>query len=408
MSETDLLHPKEEERLNALYALDILDTPPEESYDEIVALASKLCGVSISTITLIDEDRQWFKAKVGISHTEDPRTISFCAHCILNEDLLEVHDASKDPRFHNNPLVTDGPKIRFYAGAPLYSTNGLPVGSLCVIDQEPRELDELQRQALLTLAKQVSSELELRLSNKLLHDRKKEVERLNASLQQLFRVIAHDLRSPFQGFLGITQLVEDCYDDIPKKELLEYMELLGDSASDTYNLLENLLEWSTIEVGNIHFRPKAHNLKNLIKESISVLSTSARKKKVSFQIKVPDDNLQVMADHKMISSVIRNLTVNAVKFSPENRCVTIDVQILGDLAQISISDQGHGMTAEQLECILNRKNVESSLGTDGERGSGIGLHLVHNFLEQHDTGLKVKTSKGAGTIVCFSLPLVVN
>jgi len=402
-----LLHPEEKERLQALRALEILDTPPEENYDAVVHLASSICGTPISTITLIDEDRQWFKAKVGVNHSENPREVSFCAHCILNTDILEVTDASKDPRFQDNPLVQDGPKIRFYAGAPLYTQSGLPIGSLCVIDKVPRELSPLQRQTLLTLAQQVSSELDLRLANKRLAEKNEETARLNSSLQQLFKVIAHDLRSPFQGFLGITELIEHSYDQFSSEDILEYIELLGDSASETYNLLENLLEWSTIEVGDVHFKPKPQSAKTLIENAISVLSTAASNKQIKIEL-VPPEHCIICVDQKMISSVIRNLVINAIKFSPEQSTIRITGEIIEDALILSIQDQGQGMSEAQIASVLTHGSIESSLGTKGERGSGIGLHLVHSFLEQHKSRLKLSSTPDQGSCFSFKLPLAVQ
>lgn len=399
-----LLHPREEERLSALIDLDILDTPAEENYDAVVHLASNICKTPISTITLIDADRQWFKAKVGVSHNEDPREISFCAHCILGDDIFEINDTREDPRFSNNPLVTGNTKIRFYAGAPLYSTSGLAIGSLCVIDTVPRKLNELQRQALLTLARQVSSELELRMSNKLLIKEREEAKLANSSLQQLFKVIAHDLRSPFQGILGITQLIEESYDSFTRKDILEYIELLGDSASDTYNLLENLLEWSTLEVGTMQFRAKTLTARELVEDAIKPLLSSAAGKNITVTIEI-DPSHQVTVDRKMISSVIRNLVNNSIKFSSENSTVTLSTLTKERSLVFAIDDNGTGLSESQIRLISEKKSIESSAGTNGEYGSGIGLHLVHSFLEMHNTRIKVESAPGQGTRICFDLPL---
>ena len=155
--------PKNEaKRLNILWQYDVLDTVPEKVFDDLTDLAATICEAPIALISLVDEDRQWFKAKTGVTISETSRDISFCAHAILGDDLFIIPDATKDNRFKNNPLVIAKPKIRFYAGAPLITPDGHALGSLCVMDKVPRKLRPDQQQALRVLAHHVVSQLELR------------------------------------------------------------------------------------------------------------------------------------------------------------------------------------------------------------------------------------------------------
>lgn len=147
-----LSHPDEELRLKSLRSLHVLDTEPEAELDAIVRAASRVCGVPIGLISLVDAERQWFKARHGIAASETPRNISFCGHAILSDQIFEVEDARSDPRFAANPLVTGDPEIRFYAGVPLQLDDGAHVGTLCVIDHVPHHLDETQREILKDLA----------------------------------------------------------------------------------------------------------------------------------------------------------------------------------------------------------------------------------------------------------------
>ncbi len=157
-----LLPINEKERLKSLHEYEILDSEPEPSFDDITLLASQICQTPIASITLIDTDRQWFKSKVGLTANETPREIAFCAHTILQKDMLVVEDAKTDERFASNPLVTGDPKIRFYAGSPLIMSDGQAMGTICVIDQVPRKLTAEQKTALQLLSRQVVAQLELR------------------------------------------------------------------------------------------------------------------------------------------------------------------------------------------------------------------------------------------------------
>lgn len=157
------IHPEEEKRLESLLALNILDTLPEKDFDEITFLASQICHTPIALISLVAEDRQWFKSRHGFEATGTPRDLAFCAHAILQDQVFEVEDASKDERFFDNPLSTGGHCVQFYAGAPLLSPDGYPIGALCVIDSKPKKLNPNQASALKALSRQITRLLQLKV-----------------------------------------------------------------------------------------------------------------------------------------------------------------------------------------------------------------------------------------------------
>jgi len=152
----------EKKRLKVLWQYEVLDTVPEEMFDDLTELAASICEAPVALVSLIDEDRQWFKSAQGVTLRETARDISFCAHAICRSGLFIVPDARKDPRFKSNPMVTGEPRIRFYAGSPLVTPDGYALGTLCVIDKKPRTLSAFQKRSLQLLSRVVISQLELR------------------------------------------------------------------------------------------------------------------------------------------------------------------------------------------------------------------------------------------------------
>ena len=195
------LSANEAQRLEALHSYNILDTLPEQDFDDLTLLAQQICQAPIALISLVDENRQWFKSRVGVSHTETPLDFAFCPYAILDPgELLIVQDAQKDPRFAESPRVRGGPKIRFYAGAPLVTPEGLALGTLCIIDCVPRDLTAEQKTALHSLSRIVITQLELRRTlavHRLLED---QLQLLNASLEQKVEARTDDLRIAATAF----------------------------------------------------------------------------------------------------------------------------------------------------------------------------------------------------------------
>jgi GAF domain-containing protein len=196
MSSPRLMPVPDAERLAALEKYAILDTEPEHAFDDLTLLASYVCKTPIALISLIDEDRQWFKSKVGISLSETPREVAFCSIAIQQSDVMVVPDTLKDERFRNNPLVVSEPRIRFYAGAPLITEEGYALGTLCVVDQKPREFGPDQKEALGALSRLVLAQLEFRRNLMLLkevltdrteteHERERELVKLQQTLTRV-------------------------------------------------------------------------------------------------------------------------------------------------------------------------------------------------------------------------------
>ncbi len=397
------IHPQEKQRLKVLHDLGILDTPAEKQYDELVGLAASICEVPIALVSLIDETRQWFKARVGLDVTETSREVAFCSHCILGDIIMEVPDTLKDRRFFDNPLVTGAPKIRFYAGAPLYTSSGYALGSLCVIDMKPRQLTDFQKEALRVLSNQISMLIEMGLSNQKLLESNLALDEANEQLKHFFQVVAHDLRSPFNGIMGLTEFLNSDFDTLTADDIQSLLATLHSSASETYVMLEKLLEWATWETGKLPFSLEKLQVLSLVEDAICILETALYSKDIDLKVEILPE-LYVCGDATMLASVIRNLTSNAIKFTPKGGVICIQAEAGASGVVLTIADNGVGMNPSQVELIQSNKTCHSgSTGTSGERGSGIGHQLIHKFLEKHGARLEVDSAQSKGTTVRFCL-----
>jgi GAF domain-containing protein len=176
-------------RVAALNRYAILDSEPEQSFDDLVILAAHICQTPMAMLSLVDDHRQWFKSKFGVEVRETPRDVSICAHTIQQNDLFVVPDTLQDPRFRENPLVTGEPHIRFYAGTPLINEDGFALGTLCVVDRQPRQLDPEQKEAISALGRLALRQMELRMNLELLkealNDRTREEHARELELKRL-------------------------------------------------------------------------------------------------------------------------------------------------------------------------------------------------------------------------------
>jgi two-component system cell cycle sensor histidine kinase/response regulator CckA len=236
--------PDEDQRLATLKSYDILDTLPEEAFDDLVLLASQICGTPMAQVSLVDGDRQWFKAKIGVEASETPRDVAFCAHTILDAgNVMEVPDAQADPRFSESPLVTAGPQIRFYAGAPLVTPDGHALGALCVMDQAPRQLSPEQVQALRALGRRVVAQLELRRQSRELVRQVAVAEKSRRALLSVLedeKRAGRDLRASEERFRQVVENINEVFwmSDVAKNAIIYlspgYERIWGRPCAEVY------------------------------------------------------------------------------------------------------------------------------------------------------------------------------
>lgn len=239
-SVSSLQQPDENERLEVLRNYQILDSPPEKAFDDLVRLAAYICGTTISLVSLIDAERQWFKANLGLERfSETHRDAAFCQYAMLSDDVFEVSDTTLDPLFQQNPLVVSNPNIRFYAGAALVSPEGLPLGTICALDTQPRSLNEQQREAMRILAREVVAHLELRRA-------RLQLEQEQQKLEGLLRMANNAAETMFVGSRNEIFVKQDHKLVRVHTNDIRYVEALGDYVN-IYTSRERYTVYSTMK-----------------------------------------------------------------------------------------------------------------------------------------------------------------
>ena len=239
----------ESRRLKVLDELQILDTGLEACFDDITNYLAEVCKVPICLISLVDQDRQWFKSRTGLDASETPRDMAFCAHAIHSSELFEVKDAHKDSRFSDNPLVKGYPHVVFYAGQPLEPEDGVRVGTLCVIDRKPRRLNALQKKALSVMARQVVTQLKLR---RMLLDKSDAEQAAQQAAQEKTTFLAqmsHEIRTPMGGIIGMAELLAD---EIKEPKALKMARTIKNCTESLMEMLNGILDLSKIESKKNH------------------------------------------------------------------------------------------------------------------------------------------------------------
>ncbi len=397
--------PNEAARLASLEALAILDTPPEQAYEDAVLLAAQLCDTPIALISLLDADRQWFKARIGLSMAQNPREHAFCAHAILEpRDVLLVTDATKDKRFCQNPLVTGTPGIRFYAGVPLVAPDSEVVGTLCVIDAKPRTLSKQQQGALTALARLVEQQFSLRKKAKELSDARKEAERANRAKNYFMAAMSQEIRTPLNGVLGMCELL--ALTQLSDQQA-EYAATALSSGKVLLNLVNDVLDVSTLEaedfsLGEDDFCPRA-----LMETTRQAVAESARLKGLDLQLHLAEPvPSHVKGDLGRLQQILLNLIGNAIKFTARGSVhvhVALEPDARGFLFKASVIDTGIGISEEkQLGLFQPFTQADSSIARRFG-GAGLGLAICRRLTERMGGTIGLESECGVGSRFFFSV-----
>lgn len=387
----------EAERQAALDRYDIIETPPELPYDDIVALAAYICKTPISVISLLDYDRQWFKARVGLTAQETRRDVSFCGHTILQDGMMVIRDALQDHRFRDNVLVTAEPHIRFYAGAPLVSPDGHKIGVLCVIDHVPRDLDEAQMNALQALSRQVMSQFELR--------------RLMGGLMQLDRMkddfistVSHELRTPLTAIRGALGLLSgNAAGKLPQK----IKALVGTALHNSdrlIRLINNMLDIHKIKNDGLKLHMEPLDMAAVVQECVTANRPYADLMGVSITPLTSPAPVMVKTDHDCVVQILTNLISNAAKHSPKGGTVEVELHSKGDRVEVAVQDHGDGIPKAFRSQVFKKFSQADNAASGHRKGTGLGLSISKALVECLGGKIGFKTEEKRGTRFFVEIP----
>ena len=342
----------EKYRLAALEAYQVLDTEPEPGFDRITRLAARHFRVPIALVSLVDETRQWFKSRVGLDATETAREISFCGHAIMRDQVMQVPDARHDARFADNPLVIGDPEIRFYAGAPLITPAGLRIGTLCVIDFQPRDpLSEDGLAMLADLAGLVVEQLEMRRRLRALEAGgapapcENGVARSDEGQLDAIAGMAHDLRTPLNAIMGLNQIIEDQMFGAIDPQYLELAKGARKSCRYLLDLVNDTMEFAHLRSGEVPLKEQDVDLDGIVCECVAMLTEQAKAADLVLDVAMPARRPALLrADPHRVMQMLINLIGNGIKYTPAGGTVRVRVEgrLDGGLT-LSVTDTGVGI-----------------------------------------------------------------
>lgn len=389
----------EKERQKELDSYSILDTLPEEDYDNLTAIASEICGTNIALVSLVDDKRQWFKSHHGLDAEETPKEVAFCAHAINKPDeVFIIQDARKDYRFSDNPLVTGAPNVIFYAGVPLLSDKGLPLGTLCVIDNTPKLLSQSQIKSLKALTRQVMNLMELRRTKSELENALETTKENNRDLEQFAALAAHDLKSPLNNISMLAMLLLDDYSANMEKQGVEMLKLVQNSSKKLKSLIDGLLEYNRSD--------------RILKEQITTINLEILKKDLEglfivdnkCSISLHTELKEISANRTALEQILINLVANAIKYN-DKEFAKIDMVVSepDDKYEFSIQDNGPGIALKHQEKIFQLYEILQPNDKFGRTGNGIGLATVKKMVEAQGGSIYVDSKIGEGAKFTFTI-----
>ncbi|SDG87311.1 sensor histidine kinase [Psychroflexus sediminis] len=395
-------NPKNEsQRLEALRSLNILDTLPEQEYDQITKLVASICDTPIALISLLDEDRQWFKSKIGVDYCETNKKYAFCNLAIQADDeLMEVSDTRKDERFHENPLVNGKDQIIFYAGVPLRDKYGYALGTLCVLDHQPRTLSPQQREGILSLANQVIKLFELHAINRGLKKTQKQLKEKNAQLRNFAGVVSHDMKMPLANMIVTIDVLKAKYKGKLDEAGLDYLNNLKKSSFQLSDYISNILtHYESDSITNNEDALEKFDFHTLVEDIVEMLDIGD-----DCDITFPEDSDKIYTNRIALEQILLNLIGNSLKYNDKDKIeIHIDFRKEPHFYRFFVKDNGIGIPKDKQKEIFNLFSTAADNDRKGNKGNGIGLSTVKKMI--HNLGGKISVNSVEGQETTFEFTI---
>lgn len=378
----------EASRQAAVDALDLDGTAAEDCFDEIVAMASRICGTSVAMFTVLSNERQWLKSAVGIELREATRDDTFCGHAILGSETLVVEDATRDARFAGNPVVTGDAHLRFYAGVPVAAPGGHHVGTLCVLADHARTLSADQQLSLEVLARQIEMQLILRqaLRTQLALARDK---------QELMDLIIHDLKSPLASIGPNANFIRETIDD---EDARAAALDISEAAHRLQRMVLDVLDTSSGAGSGL--KPRRSSVD--VRELLAAVKTGIGARAV-IELDL-DDGLAVDGDSDLLHRVLDNLVENAIKYGGDAP-IRITARAVDDVVELAVRDLGRGIAPiDRLRVFASGHRLEGTSADSARTSRGLGLRFCALAVEAHGGRIWVEDNAPRGTAFCFTVP----
>jgi signal transduction histidine kinase len=392
-------HQLELERIESLHSYAVLDSDYEEEIDSLTQLASEICETPISLVSLVDNDRQWFKSKVGLEVDETSRDVSFCAHAINEaEDFFIVEDARKDERFFDNPLVTNNPLVIFYAGVVLKSDQNLPLGTLCVIDHTPRTLTEKQIRLLKTISNQIMNLFNYKKSIRTQEALRLQLAQKNQELETFASTAAHDLKSPLTNIMNAANIFSQKYGSQIDPNGNQMIDSIEKSGQRLRLLIDGLLQFSKIDDLSLLSKSEV-NLNEITTELHTLIGNND-----NLIISLHSDLTTIETYPILLYQVLINLFTNSHKYC-DKKIAAIDFFVSDNTSHFLfiVKDNGSGIEEKHHAAIFNLFQTAAITDQFGNKGNGIGLATVKKIIEKLGGKIYVESELGHGTAFHFSI-----
>lgn len=378
-------------------------------YEKIHKVVGKLMSSKNFYIAIYNEAEQTISFPYWVDEYDPPQPTKKLSRglteYVLRTGKPALIDAERDLELRRlGEVELIGSPQAIWLGVPL-KVGEKTIGVIVVQDYEnEKAFGEEEVQILTFVSEQIAIAIERKRHTDEINRIAEELRQLNNTKDKFFSIIAHDLRNPFITILGFTDLLLTDYKELDESEIIFYLEEMKKSAEISHNLLQNLLQWSRSQTGRIEFNPTKILLKNLVNVNLELLQPTAANKEIQIKSEVVDD-IYVQADEDMLNTIIRNLITNAIKFTPKGGTITIAAKEVGKYAEISVEDTGVGMSEATMANLFRLDTTHSTLGTNQEAGTGLGLILCKEFVEKHDGKIWVESKLGVGSKFIFYLPL---